>query len=1675
MRKYYQKIPRALTACLLVCVMFLSWIVPAIATQPEEPAPTDSGLDLDFETADHANVLLKDNFDGHATNQVGEIQVDARDNNNHVLMIGSAGSGSAFRRYYSTSELGNEYELSFDMKRLEGNAGDISVWVRNTGTENGFRFKFEDGKISLGHYNSGNYNDLIVDKEVTAPEFDIDEWHHFRIKNVNGGLELYIDNADTPILVLEDAANASEEKGICFSGWNMKILLDNLKLVALDSGTQPEDPTPTDGGLDLDFETADHANALLKNDFLGYATNQVGEIQMDDRDDNNHVLMIGSAGINSTINADMAFRRYYSTSTLGAEYELSFDMKRLEGKEGQDISVWVQNNGSENGFCFKFVDGKIGLAHYNSPDYKNLIWDKEVTDSGFDIDEWHHFRIKNEDGFLELYIDNADTPILVLEDAINTPVEEGICFSSWNMKILLDNLKLTKLATNENQVKRPKVNVLSGTYAGMVTVEATCETEDATMYYTTDGTTPSAENGTKYTGPVTLLATTTFKIVAVKDGMDDSRAAIRNYTIEPVGDMVLTKNTFYLSVGDTSAVTGLFESDETDTYGKSTELNFRADATFQYVSSDTDVATVTDEGFIKAVGTGTATITASVVGGGDEIDTESCTVIVNPQCNTFYYVAPNGNDSNPGTEAQPLATLAGARDLIRSLETLPEGGVTVYFKEGSYYQDESVVFGTEDSGVAGKPIVYAAYNDDDVVIHSGKTIDNFQLLQEDAYPAGLPEAAKGEVYVAAVEEGWRPYDFYASGERQQVARMHNNDDVSEWSQWDYNWRHNLQYSDIPFMQKSPDGWEVKLNDGETDNLPSNGDVEMVFLPAKWWNSLPVVKNVNTETDTVRLHSRMPNINTETSIINNEILLSMLMSGSGYNLRNAPKFLDQPGEWCIDSEKGLLYWWPKTEEALNGELIAPYATELIRLEGDGEDESWAKQVEFVEFRGLTFAYTNRVREDQLNESEKEPVILRNSENPYPAIFLRGVENVSIVDCTIRHTGGYGVGLFNYAQNVHVTHCQFDDLGSGAVELYGYGPGTTDLNHHNTILGNKITNVGLNYMHSSGVTIFGSGYNDVKLNYIADVPYTSIAIMGTNPEAMNKDHFNQGCNSDTYGNQGYFYTLRKEELTAIDTSSSFANTNENMDLSARGGTILAMPYQHSQYNICSYNYTEDFMTVLDDGGAYYTWTTDYGNEFSYNLAKADYDTTKPLIHWLYMDDCALYCLIKGNAGWTTHSQQLDKSSGANVFTENTWSSKANDEPHAEYTALKNKQDGLMANLFGGYLNKEDTMPENPAPDPDEIAASDVEAMIKKIGTVTLDSKTAIDEARDAYDKLTEDQKNLVDNYSVLTAAEDAYTALVTEKADADAVAAAKELVSAADFDSTQTAISNENTARTHVTAKLAGLELNGVTAEITSLTYIAAVAGTVEDRDGTDGSIVATITLTKGNATDTVEITAIINATPFTETTTPVRPSHPVRPTVPVVPSVEKFPFTDVSEAAWYYDEVKEAWENDLIDGMTADKFAPDNSLTVAQAIKLAAALHQMYNDGKVTLGNGSVNWYSTYVNYAVRNDIIDAKYQDYTWDQMNAAISRAEFVGIFYGTLPESEYTAWNKVADNAISDVKLGDAYADEIYTFYRAGILTGNDAVGTFKPASGIKRSEVAAILIRMYDASARQEILLQ
>ena len=150
-------------------------------------------------------------------------------------------------------------------------------------------------------------------------------------------------------------------------------------------------------------------------------------------------------------------------------------------------------------------------------------------------------------------------------------------------------------------------------------------------------------------------------------------------------------------------------------------------------------------------------------------------------------------------------------------------------------------------------------------------------------------------------------------------------------------------------------------------------------------------------------------------------------------------------------------------------------------------------------------------------------------------------------------------------------------------------------------------------------------------------------------------------------------------------------------------------------------------------------------------------------------------------------------------------------------------------------------------------------------------------------------------------------------------------------------------------------------------------------------------------------------------------------------------------------------------------SPAGAAQTAETLALAARLHSIYHTGEAAFTQGSP-WYQVYVDYAVENGIIAANsYSDY-----NAAATRSQFAAILAKALPEEALEAVNTVEDGAIPDVPEGAANYDAIYQLYRAGILTGNDAAGTFTPNNTIVRSEVAALVTRMADPDLRRSVTL-
>lgn len=169
------------------------------------------------------------------------------------------------------------------------------------------------------------------------------------------------------------------------------------------------------------------------------------------------------------------------------------------------------------------------------------------------------------------------------------------------------------------------------------------------------------------------------------------------------------------------------------------------------------------------------------------------------------------------------------------------------------------------------------------------------------------------------------------------------------------------------------------------------------------------------------------------------------------------------------------------------------------------------------------------------------------------------------------------------------------------------------------------------------------------------------------------------------------------------------------------------------------------------------------------------------------------------------------------------------------------------------------------------------------------------------------------------------------------------------------------------------------------------------------------------------------------------------------------FSDIKATDWYYKNVSVCYELSLLDGHDG-KYNPSGSITVAEALKLAANLRSVYETGE-SLTQGDGVWYQAFVDYCIKNEIIKSgDYADYT-----SRATRADFVKILAAALPDEATTPVNEVEDGRIPDVAERFSYGEAVYKFYRAGILTGGGANGEFYPNQPVSRAEAAAILARI------------
>jgi len=183
---------------------------------------------------------------------------------------------------------------------------------------------------------------------------------------------------------------------------------------------------------------------------------------------------------------------------------------------------------------------------------------------------WHHLVFTWNGSKLSGYVDgtlvnqnnqtvNAGTNTSALY--IGTDPSHGVYYdgSISDFRIYDRGLSATEVAnlytqSISNQAIAPKVSPGAGRYTSNQTVTITSPTSGASIYYTTDGTTPTTLS-TLYSAPISVTeGTNTIKAIAAKAGMLDSNVTTGTYTIDSsVGHWMLNNTNGLTDLSSTGA------------------------------------------------------------------------------------------------------------------------------------------------------------------------------------------------------------------------------------------------------------------------------------------------------------------------------------------------------------------------------------------------------------------------------------------------------------------------------------------------------------------------------------------------------------------------------------------------------------------------------------------------------------------------------------------------------------------------------------------------------------------------------------------------------------------------------------------------------------------------------------------------------------------------------------------------------------------------------------------------------------------------------------------------------------------------------------------------------------------------------------------------------------------
>ncbi|MFR9650863.1 MAG: right-handed parallel beta-helix repeat-containing protein [Rikenellaceae bacterium] len=508
---------------------------------------------------------------------------------------------------------------------------------------------------------------------------------------------------------------------------------------------------------------------------------------------------------------------------------------------------------------------------------------------------------------------------------------------------------------------------------------------------------------------------------------------------------------------------------------------------------------------------------------------------------TTIYVSPSGNDSAKGTLDAPLKSITAAQSMVRSaVASGAKGDIEVVMRGGRYEVDRTVVLSFPDVPKDGT-LTFKSYGDERPVLSAGREVTGWKKCS--TYPEGTPAVAKGNLYVADIPEGVDDFKTLFKGEqrltrsRSEKFTMPKNDSV------------RIADSQNVLLNKDRIHLRMMPYDNQLREWENLSDIEVFFNPVPWCLNFIALESIDTERKIAYMAyeaNAMPFTNEKYAYC---------------FVENAIDYLDEPGEWCVDTYKGKIYYW--SEDGEPKEIYAPMMREIIKVEGKVRyDLQTDIPVKGINFEGLTFTHGDR---SVWYKNRKGWGIQHDWDTfDYDNAMLRfrAAESCIVDGCLFTNSGGSAVRLDLHAQKITIRNSMISDVGHMGVLLAGYGPGTKDVNKENIIENNIIQRCGTIIWHGHGIFAWQSGSNIIRNNYIHDVPRKAIGLCGVRCQILMKHDNNFDEASQTIRWNEIERTIDSTEVKIIERYA---------------------PFLHARNNIVERNHVERTMLLLSDGSS------------------------------------------------------------------------------------------------------------------------------------------------------------------------------------------------------------------------------------------------------------------------------------------------------------------------------------------------------------------------------------------------------------------------------------------------------------------------------------------------------------